>query len=105
MAKFFIKTDFSEVYKKIEQMEKALQEQAIHDVLEEAGKYMKDRIVANAPHDTGALAKAIDYVVKGEYVQIGVENPTGRVKYYSVYQEFGTHKMSKLVAPLYRNVY
>ena len=89
-----IKTDFKEVYQKLERMEQAMQQKIIQETLELAGETMSNIVKGNAPVDTGALISSIDFKVNGDSVQIAVFHPTGRVKYYSVYQEFGTHKMS-----------
>lgn len=94
MGRMYIKTDFSEVYKKLERMEKAMQEKIIQETLTLAGEKMSSIVKSKAPVDTGALSSSIDFVVKGDYVEIGVMHPTGRVHLYSVYQEFGTHRMS-----------
>lgn len=88
MARLYIKTDFKEVYDKLERMEKAMQDRIIQETLELAGEKMSSIVKANAPKDTGALTSSIDFKVDGDSVQIAVFHPTGRVKYYSVYQEF-----------------
>lgn len=105
MAKFYVKCDFSEVLKKLERMEAKMQSDFKEKALKEAGEFLKNRIKATVPVDTGKLQEAIDYRFKGDIIQVGVDHKTDpRTFIYSVCQEYGTHKMSKCVAPSYRNV-
>ena len=110
MPRISIKTDFKEVYEKLNKIENAMQKKK--DILEEIGKTCSTEIRALAPKDTGALIEAIDYkVLSDDVVEFGLmhdtSNPEGNHRstlVYGVYQEFGTHKMSRITAPSYRNV-
>ena len=83
------------------------------EIMTDVGEYCKTEIRALVPVDTGTLRDAIDYkLINADTVEVGVmhnlKNPNKRPQstiVYGTYVEFGTHKMSKLVAPLYRNVY
>ena len=112
MARLYFKTSgFKELINKLERMENAMETK--NELMTEVGEYCKTEIRALAPKKSGTLANAIDYRLIGDdTVEVGVihnlKTPyeNNRSTYiYGTYQEFGTHRMSRITAPLYRNVY
>lgn len=100
MARLYFKTDFSDVYKKLDRMSDAMQKK--QEIMTEVGEYCKTEIRALVPIDTGTLQSAIDYkLINSDTIEVGVMhnkmNPKKQRRstlVYASYVEFGTHRAS-----------
>lgn len=100
MARIYLKTDFKQVYDKLQRMENAMQKK--REILEEIGETCATEIRALAPKKSGTLASAIKHrVLDEDSVEVGLmenkKTPYGNKRptlVYGVYNEFGTHKMA-----------
>lgn len=96
MARFYMNVDGKEIIKRLEQMGKNIEN--TQQILEEAGEYMTEEFKKIKPPNviTGRLEASIGWKIKKDnIIDVGVQPSlmTGRVEYYSYYQEYGTHKM------------
>ena len=97
MARMYMNVDCKELLRKLEQM--AYNVQDTQQILEEAGEYMTEEFKKIKPPNviTGRLEASIGWKIKKDnIIDVGVQPSlmTGRVEYYSYYQEYGTRKMS-----------